>query len=107
MFKNNTKIELIFGIIILVILTPFSLLYSGFVIYKLWDWFIVPLGFTSITIAWAMGISTFVGMFRYIPDSEIKDKEMLDIIGKAIATAVVQPTFALFFGWIFSNFMPQ
>ena len=43
--------------------------FSGWVLAKLWGWFVVPLGVVPITLAWAVGLSVLVGLFRPVPVS--------------------------------------
>lgn len=72
----------------------FAILLRGFVIYKLWGWFIVPLGMQAVGILHAYGISLFVGVL--MPQISGKDGDSKDGSKKIILT----PLLFLFFGWL-------
>ena len=60
------------GLIVIGIVGVVMLLaiWRGFVLSYLWQWFLVPLGVSEISIAHAIGLSVLVGMFT----SHIKSK---------------------------------
>jgi hypothetical protein len=52
-----------FGVLLLVLIDIPVLMLRGYVLTYLWRWFIQPFGAPPITIAWAIGLSMFVGFF--------------------------------------------
>jgi hypothetical protein len=67
----------------------------GFVLSYLWQWFVVPFGLPSITVAHAIGISLIVSFLTY----EGAKTESNDI-GEAIGNGVGQTLLVFFIGWI-------
>jgi hypothetical protein len=87
---------------------PLQILANGFVISKLWEWFIVPLGVQNITIAWALGFSTFVGLFQshnLFSGNNIENPK--EKVITAISIAISRPLVALGFGYLWHCFMPM
>ena len=41
-----------------------SFVYSGFAIYLLWGWFLVPFGIMPISLPWAIGLYCLAALFR-------------------------------------------
>ena len=41
-----------------------SLVYSGFAVYLVWGWFVVPLGVMPISLPWAIGLCCLAGLLR-------------------------------------------
>ena len=56
--------DVVIGCLFWIITTPFSMLLRGFVLFKLWGWFIVPLGMVPISISWALGLAALVSVFN-------------------------------------------
>lgn len=110
MSKSNVSgQEMTIGCLLMILIMPVEMAFRGFVIYKLWGWFVVPLGVASITIAWALGFSVLVSLLKGTSTSssnEQGDKGFWEIIISSIITAFLVPAFCLFFGWIFSTMMP-
>ncbi|MNQ61249.1 hypothetical protein D3C85_755610 [compost metagenome] len=76
-------------------------LYHAFVLSTLWAWFVVPLGAIKISLAHAYGLSLIPAVLLgsrgiHAPAEQKKQN---------IATALLIPAFALFFGWIALGFM--
>lgn len=94
----------IFGIFIFVLgivalYVPVAIL-RGWVLAKLWGWFVVPLGVVPITIPWGIGIALVMGMFQ----SRSYPKEEKEWAG--LGFAIISPLFALLVGWIVQGYMP-
>lgn len=47
------------------IIAIFNFFLKAFVIMNLWNWFLVPLGVTSISFVLALGFSLFINIFTY------------------------------------------
>lgn len=72
-------------------LLPAYLLWSGFVLAKLWTWFIVPLGAPALSVPSAIGIGLVVGFVTGRPSNEVVHSEKLmvyEIFCPAVALAV-------------------
>ena len=84
---------------------PFTLTWKGFVISKLWGWFLVPLALPPIGIAHAVGISTLAALLTMKvthKDAEKRtDKQTIDVI----VLAVLWPLMALGIGFITQLFL--
>jgi hypothetical protein len=84
-----------------------SLVWSGFVISKLWGWFLVPLGVVSIGIFWGSGIHlTARALIGYgSADLSVAVEESDDLektLGRIIADTFLYGA-CLLFGWILSH----
>lgn len=60
------------AVLLTLLLMPLSIVWKGFVLTKLWAWFVVPLGLPEIGIANAYGICLLLVLFTVTkkPDSE-------------------------------------
>jgi uncharacterized membrane protein len=68
----------------------------GFVIYKMWNWFIVPLGAVEIGILHAYGLSLMVGIvFAFAVQNEDKKKNA----AVSILELLMNNALVLLFGW--------
>lgn len=75
---------------------PLAVMWKGFVLAKLWGWFLVDkFGLPALTIAQAIGLAIVVGMFSYI---RAKDDE--DEVWQPFVLAFLGPLVSLFAGWI-------
>jgi hypothetical protein len=95
------------GCLLLLALLPFTIALRGFVLSKLWFYFIVPLGMNPIGLAHAYGLSILVQLFsgHYVKSEEMKDGEMGDLLTKFVGNAIALPLFMWFMGWFFYCFM--
>ncbi len=76
--------------------------WSGFVLVKLWAWFIVPQFHAApLSITTAIGIALITGLLCKAPGRG-KDEEWK--AGVSIAVMLIVPTIALLFGWIVTLF---
>lgn len=90
------------------IIIALSSIFNGYALCVLWGWFMVPtFGLPKISIPAAIGIALVI---RYLTremsasksDEEggFKESLLMDIL-----IAILQPSFALFFGWIVHLYM--
>lgn len=79
---------------------PLSL-WRGFVLAKLWGWYIVPLGAPLIGWVHAVGLSVFFGLLLSWAYKSDKDETPWHVV----ARASVVPAFSLLFGWVWHCFM--
>jgi len=103
--ENNVKLAM--GCL-MVILTPFVFLYSGFIFHLLWLWFMVPLGLNAIGIAHAIGI---VSIAQYTTMHLQKQKivesgaSTAQVFGAFLGYTILGPAIFLLVGWICTFFM--
>ena len=98
--------NLIYSLSLLVL----SLTWSGFVVTKLWKWFIVPtFHIQELTIPVAIGISLFLHFTTKADLSELPtkhdDKTTEEKLLQATVNVIFKPAFILLFGWIVSLFI--
>lgn len=95
---ENTKVESAIKLIVVVVTVMPILMLGGWVTVKLWDWFVVPLGVTPLSLWWAVGINILAGhVCKNAPDSY--DPTLPEIIGRVLSAATTY-LLVLLFGWI-------
>ena len=77
-------------------------LFRGYVIFKLWAWFLVPIGVHPITIPIALGISLIVSILTYQMPKEGEDSPEF---GKVFFFSLIYSAMALGLGWVYTLFM--
>lgn len=84
-------------IMIGLLLTPWTMMLRGFVLVKLWHWFIVPLGVVELRIPTALGIAVIVSLlttdYGVIREKREWWEDMFYSTGLSL--------FAFGFGWIY------
>jgi putative flippase GtrA len=87
-----------------IIISP---IWRGFVISKLWLWFIVStFGAVPLGIAQSIGLGLLVSFLTHQVDTyEDKDKSDTERLFIKIGVALLAPAFALLFGWIVKGFL--
>jgi hypothetical protein len=80
---------------------------NGFVIMKLWAWFIVPtFGVVQLGLVEAIGLMLVVNFFKPINSSKKDDtEEFWEKFLKGLGLLLFKAGFVLFVGWIVSLFM--
>ena len=97
--KNELTVSECIG---LLIAAPISAIVRGFVLQKLWLWFIVvQFNQPPITIPVALGIATLVGLLTHQDNSKETKQDTVYVVVRNI----IIPLLALFFGWIYTLFM--
>lgn len=104
MRSDEDASTVVFGVILLFLLIPFSAVWRGFVLTKLWAWFVVPFGPEPIGIAHAIGLSLAVVVFANTTKPE-DDKPFKEQVVGAIAKATVTPAFVWLMAAIVHAFM--
>lgn len=91
------------------IITAFGVVYNGYALTALWDWFIVStFKLESLSLIQAVGVALTVGyLTKGIPskDPDYKDKSQSDKIQEYLLTLALKPTVCMFFGYIYFQFM--
>lgn len=91
-------------VLALVMIIPLWLafsIYSGFAVWLLWGWFVVPLGVQPITVAWAIGLSSLVCLLIPMPPKGAKEKTSVHT-----GAIILKPLVMLAVGYIASRYMP-
>jgi len=89
-------------LVLFCVITPLLLLWQGWSISTLWNWFVAPLGAPEIGIVTATGLALVVGALR-MRKSKNRDETNADRY-EAIASLVIVPPAAVFMGWIIKTF---
>jgi len=92
------------GVLVLVgILISYSAVSWGFVLFKYWSWFVLPVfpELPTINFIQAMGLMLVIGLFRSVSDGNIKD-EYKDS-NKTWGIAIFSPWLTLAFAWIIKS----
>ena len=99
--------ELLLLILLGIILTPLALIWRGWVLTKLWAWFVVPVfGLPALGIATAIGLSVVVGYLVYHMDDSVKvEREKWAAFGYPVSVMFLHPAIALGIGWMVTLFM--
>ncbi|MHC4621207.1 MAG: hypothetical protein ACYTEQ_25955 [Planctomycetota bacterium] len=105
MNNDEDTSAVIFGVILLILLMPFSAAWRGLVLSELWGWFVVPLGLEPIGIAHAIGLSLAVGMFAQAKSKDNEDKPFMHQVIVAVLSAAIGPAFVWLMGAIIHSFM--
>lgn len=93
MDKSEKIVTGVFGLVLFVPL----LLWSAFVLMKLWGWFLVPLGVPRIGLVGAVGVDLIVSLtaHQFVPE-----RQTMQNWAERVARAVVIPAIILFVGWV-------
>jgi hypothetical protein len=93
--------EILVVIILVVAIIAALILVRGFVFYKLWSWFLTPLGLPEIGLAHAIGVGLVITyMTHQIMPADEKDRS-----GERLAYTLIGTLLVLAIGWIISNIM--
>ena len=78
-----------------------SAILQGFVLVKLWGWFVVPqFGLAALSIPVALGLTLIISYLTSHYHGEDR-RETSEKFGAAIS----KPLFALFIGWVYTFFL--
>ncbi len=94
------------GCLVLLLSTPILVAWSGFIISKLWLWFMVPLGLSPIEIAHAIGLMVMVDVITFKSQIEDKSESEFDKWFRIIFQGLFCPGFLFFVGWVCYTQMP-
>ena len=78
------------------------IIYDGFALTILWEWFIVPFGVTSISIPWAIGITCTLGLLKIYGINTTDNKENGEW---GLLTGFIATTIIIAIGYVSHNFM--
>jgi hypothetical protein len=94
--------------VIALLITPLGIIWSGYALTILWEWFIVStFGIASLTIPVAVGIAIIINYLTkgYSGNEPEDTRTSEEKIIFSIVVAVLKPAFALLFGWVITWFM--
>lgn len=108
--SENSGAKTAAGCLIAIIVTPCAVLLKGFVLSKLWFWFIVPLGVPAISLWHAWGIAILAAMFSHQASTSTYDPKVEEygfgyVIAKSIIMGILMPLLTWFFGYIAYSLM--
>ena len=83
-----------FGLIAWIVL---AIIVRGWVLTVLWGWFLVPLGAPALSIPFALGISTIIGLFL---QNVSRTKSEGSTVPNLVAQSLLGPLVSLLVGWI-------
>ena len=94
--------------ILLILLLPAFIAWDAFVVVKIWNWYMVPIGAPVIAMIHAIGIDLIVSMLRYNPVStkadeltiEHSDEKRTPYAIHLIMGKIFFPAFVLFVAWV-------
>lgn len=92
-FRGTAAVTVFLGFLCLMVIMA---LIRGFVIYKMWNWFIVPLGAVEIGILHAYGLSLMVGIVFSFLQQEKKSEKSAPV---AVLELLLNNAFVLLLGW--------
>ncbi|MBI2466133.1 MAG: hypothetical protein HYV66_02820 [Candidatus Sungbacteria bacterium] len=94
----------IVGVGLLMVLTS---IFNGYALNVLWEWFIVPtFGAPNLGIVPAIGVAMVVSYLTHqTHNCKKEERNFGEMVAEGAARAVVNPSLALFFGWIVHLFM--
>ncbi len=89
-----------------IILLALTVTYSGYALSVLWGWFIVPIfSLPVLSIPAAIGLALIVNYLTQDWKQNESDSSGNDALLKLAAVGFIKPTFALFFGYIYVQFI--
>lgn len=105
MTESSTP-ERALGCLLLLISIPISVSIRGYVLVKLWAWFIVThFGVAPLSVATALGIALIAGFLTYQDiDVESPKRSYGETIIRGIVGRVIGPLVTLLFGWLVLRF---
>ena len=96
--RGSAALTVFFGFVAIIIAAAFI---RGYVIYRMWNWFIVPLGAVEIGVLHAYGLSLMVGIVFSFVQQKGANKNVLT----SIAELFLNNAFVLFIGWLVHHWM--
>lgn len=88
--------------LLLILFLPIAATWNGFVLSKLWEWFIVPsLHAPSLRIPYAIGIALIVGWLTHKTRKTEDEPEAIHII----VMSLILPPLLLGYGWVVTLFI--
>lgn len=107
MKDEESRSELAVGCVTMLIALVVGCVLNGFVLAKLWGWFVVPVfHLPTLGAAQAIGLSFIVRVFNGASPTERKtDEKFSALVAKLVVVSVGTPLVSLFFGWVLKGFL--
>ena len=110
---DKTKVSsagCIFAMVWLPLLIAITSIYRGYVLTKLWGWFVVPtFELPQLIIPAAIGLSLIMGYLTHQTSSadndSVKSKSLGYVVLAATLKAALLPSMSWLMGWIVSQYM--
>jgi len=101
--------QVVLALLAIPVIIVVSAIANGFVLTKLWSWFIVPVfELPALSLVPAIGLGMVIGFLTYQytnSDSKKEDKSLVEALIASTLTAIFRPAMVLLFGWIVQLFM--
>ena len=94
--SNAAKMLVGFG------LWPFHAMWAGWIIHLMWQWFVVPLGVSPISVTHAIGLGILVSLLT--KDAPQPDDDPDRAFVYITLVAFIRPALALLLAWIIASF---
>lgn len=106
MSNGDDRVRLYLSIFVTLTFIPL-IMFSGFVVSKLWLWFVVPaLGVSPISIPVSLGLGLLANyLCQNWQHTKSKSGESAKEFVSAIITMYIRPLIVLLMGWIFTWFI--
>lgn len=93
-------------LIIVILIVIIEIIIKGFIIMKLWTWFIVPIfEINQLRIVEAIGIMLLVNYLNFKREKNNRDNDFSEELGTNIGFVIGTGIFILFSGWIIQSLM--
>jgi len=101
MSEENEKVaENALGCVLILIMIPISILLKGFVLSKLWFWFMVPLGVVPISLAHAYGLAILIALFTHQSQKPAEEGTLGQMAFRMFIMSIGGPLIVWFVGWL-------
>lgn len=96
--------EILIALILIVVLITYSTILHGWIFYKFWHWFVLPVfpELPELTFYMALGLATFTTLLKATVIDELDDQYK---DGAKKYTALLWPWVTLLFGWVIHVFI--
>lgn len=97
-FGGTVMVVGVIAPILMAMVTP-SIIWQGYVLTRLWAWFVVPMGAPHLSLMSAVGASIIVNMFREKASADKETPELKKSLTDHVLQGYVGPLLRLAFGW--------
>lgn len=96
----------VLGIVVYLVTVAIGAFWGGFVLTKLWFWFVVPtFHLPLLTLPSAIGLSLVVSYMTSRPDFSVSEQSWSKLFATLLAHVTITPLVALVFGAIVKSYM--
>ena len=106
MSKAEKGFDAMVALVLLMVFSPLSILWSGYVLTVLWGWFVVPtFAVAALSIPAAAGLSMVIRFASNWGAAEKGDRGPIGDVGYSIWKSTFIPAWMLFWGWVVQHWM--